>query len=1302
MGLKIQHLKGKVKSVSKGAVILMADQENVFGIPDIDRNDVLDDNIEWMLISQNKKDIRSKVTKKSTENNIITIDKLTSGSYSYHLKASYVSIKKKKKTVSTDSICISGYSLPKILNISSSITGQLTPGNSIKIDATLEGLNSNDLVLEIYSQNGNKQKKIHTVKQKCIEGKVSFSIDGSKTTKWKPKPKETDLQILIKLFDNSHKKYLSYHNSDVLLKYKLFNKVTSPEIPVVGGTSITVLDYYSGDLTDDSEENKNKVPFSFYRFGITPAPPLKMFRPKGTSEIPGYKYCKENMREGYIYIYYEQKDGKVGSKDDWEEYKVTQSGGYRKIVDIKDSTKYERDFREFSVDSKHNGLLFFDLTDIIWIAYSEQQWSAKYLENIMSDKKLREKRFQKLDVNEWVNFFVKKNETIDFVFNQNKIQNIGENWITTEYIDKKDSYADYYYKTSNKDTGKLYYSFCLNDPIGVADDLRVEHLKCLNELDAMLGKMPIENPSQYNNGTLQKELSYIYIHALTFYNMFYGEAYQKGTKEVRKSIEELRKYIVKKEFLEKILMVNERKIARDKANAIRTKIFDFVKSNYYLDVIDDMIENHPIRMEAGISKVVDHHMALAWDANLKDKHINIDHSAKSINQKVEKYLEETTHTSHKIYKLLSKGYYLEDYVFVDEKEGLKIGDIISDTDFIWANMTNVLLVWQEYMIDSITDYVQQIEKEETSKIPQVSQAETSNPIQKTNTEGAIIVKTEKGETKLVVTKELMEKWCGKVELKEWLYKGKKGKGVKKNTHVFDQMKFTENVKNIRVIGDENTTIEVVEKFMKKGGAGNAGKIGVPTRRIAEAAAEKMSGFKKNIAIEIILKEAETTSNASPVPDIAEFATVNTAKLTKMQKMAAFLKIFNSKAFIGFTGMLSVCNLIVVTRTDYSNKIYGHSFACHIAAISEVSQFGLQFLSFYGKHLANLHYLLSEKSLTTASGIAGVVSNIAMGVVSLLEAYDSFTDNNLGSGLLYAGAAAAFFAAGIFAAAALLNKPLGKNPYIIAATIIGAVLFFLGSMFKYTPMERYLANCVLQEDAIKKVKNWKNLKSSKIVEMLYSNKKEIVSEKFSKWRNLETSIEDLAMLLMNMDIKLKKDMIKVGEGLTMRTYNHKVKTADVSCYYKNLTFGSEAKYGLRVFYSKPYPNNRDVLYYKDFDGFFLETDYGCKITYHTMLIEQEIPSEYEIIDSYFFQRVKDGNGICFPPERDGKEIFFVQRIMINEYQIVNYIPQASSYKRTEIEDFIDYCMEKDKTAMNLEGLQEVVLSLNRMYKKIEKG
>lgn len=92
-----------------------------------------------------------------------------------------------------------------------------------------------------------------------------------------------------------------------------------------------------------------------------------------------------------------------------------------------------------------------------------------------------------------------------------------------------------------------------------------------------------------------------------------------------------------------------------------------------------------------------------------------------------------------------------------------------------------------------------------------------------------------------------------------------------------------------------------------------------------------------------------------------------------------------------------------------------------------------------------------------------------------------------SSLFFAGAVVAFLVSGILSAAAFFKIPWATNPYIILATILAVVLFFIGSMFKYTPMKRYLANCILQKDAIKKVKNWKQLDDNTITENFFVKK-----------------------------------------------------------------------------------------------------------------------------------------------------------------------------------------------------------------------
>lgn len=215
------------------------------------------------------------------------------------------------------------------------------------------------------------------------------------------------------------------------------------------------------------------------------------------------------------------------------------------------------------------------------------------------------------------------------------------------------------------------------------------------------------------------------------------------------------------------------------------------------------------------------------------------------------------------------------------------------------------------------------------------------------------------------------------------------------------------------------------------------------------------------------------------------------------------------------------------------------------------------------------------------------------------------------------------------------------------------------------------------------------------------KNKIVDEKHSKWRDLNDSIKDLAVLLTNMDIEQKNETPKDITRFFQRTINYKVKKAIISCYYKSITFGSEIKYALRIFYNKPYLDKNDTLFYKDFIGSFEETTYGCCVKYETIQIGQDIPSDCRIIDSYFYQNIKDNEGAYFPEKKNNKETYLVQRIMINSVQIMATLPQYS-YIRTTLEDFVDYCLEKDRTSMDIDKLHRTVLSLNTHYKTIEKG
>lgn len=208
MALKITHLDGATKSVSNKLVVVLADNTNTFAIPGLKAEEVFNGTVEWVLLSKDKKDEVIKMSKKWNDVFQLSLSKDLCGAYSYYLKASYINVKNKKK-LSTDGINISGYCEPKIVNVVSTKTS-IAPGEELKIDFKLDGLNANELNLEVYSKEENKLKKLNSFKGKCIEGAISFWVEGAKTIKWKPKKSASTLQLVIKLQDKNNKKHLSY------------------------------------------------------------------------------------------------------------------------------------------------------------------------------------------------------------------------------------------------------------------------------------------------------------------------------------------------------------------------------------------------------------------------------------------------------------------------------------------------------------------------------------------------------------------------------------------------------------------------------------------------------------------------------------------------------------------------------------------------------------------------------------------------------------------------------------------------------------------------------------------------------------------------------------------------------------------------------------------------------------------------------------------------------------------------------------------------------------------------------------
>ncbi len=412
----------------------------------------------------------------------------------------------------------------------------------------------------------------------------------------------------------------------------------------------------------------------------------------------------------------------------------------------------------------------------------------------------------------------------------------------------------------------------------------------------------------------------------------------------------------------------------------------------------------------------------------------------------------------------------------------------------------------------------------------------------------------------------------------------------------------------------------------------------------------------------------------------EFASQNPAKLTPKQRLASLLKVFDSKLFIGVTGIFSMLNLVIVSKSDYSNQSKWFSRSLYTAAIAEVLQFTFHFSSFY----------IATNGLSMLSTVAGGVSSIAMAFVSLFEAWEAYEDNNTTATVLYAGAALAFLFAGVLTLGTVGSST--ANPLIIVATFVAVALFITASLYKFTPIEKYLANCVLQEDAPKKIKKWQNMSGNEIIEKLCLVKNDIVSDKFKSLRNLDTSIKQFQNLLTNIDMQVSYNLIDKKTGIFGNTVSsYLFDTAKFNCYFKNIRYSSVNQFGLRIFYST---SGNNKLCYKDIGATPFHTENGCEVIYTSTMLRNAVSPGSTIYSVFFYHRVVDDDTSTYPEKINGIDQYFIRKLVFEYFTTTSimtngYFSVPTYYSTlTMVSEFIDYCIEHDRVAMSLDQLNEL--------------
>jgi|GEM_PF-6847036 len=1053
------------------------------------------------------------------------------------------------------------------------------------------------------------------------------------------------------------------------------------ENPLTKRYTFTTSKFDGGEIESDRLVINDGIVVRFNRYSLCQVELEQVYQnfelnPKFPTRVGIYEYCRKNIIEGYIYMYSATLKNII-------EYRCIAGILIQGTTHVWDEETL--DVREIMPSNDYKDYIIVSENRKYWFAYSTEQWSVSYIQSMINDQALREERFQKFYPKEL------KNNPDAVLCNKIKIFHDKEDTDKYEKV-AYDKYIQGLGEIMKLDNKEPYIYFSLHDPIGCATDLRKDQLVALGQLNELVSSIATKttNDSRYTG----EDYNYLHLHALTFYKMFYGNS--SGSSETDGIISSLRSYVAEQKFLEKILLVQEREEARVYANNIRRTMLTFVNSEYYRSVLDDFTKNHPHHMECGIERVVEHHKGISMDANLIDRHIDVTNTEDtSFNEEVTTYMQEAAQLGHKIDQLLSKGYDIEDIIYIEKDKPFDIKKITAISDLIWSNMTNAGIAWKDHLEDLAK------EANTNTATPPATPTPTPSPAPSTTTtaagkaakEGVELVETAKGHF-LVVN----ERWFNKVEIKERTIKGPRG-GVKKiNCWVFDKMTMDELLKEMHCINKES--------YIKRGGRGPTGKVATRVRRIADTTGKIIGGYRKNIVIEVLIDEAaRAASQQTPVPPVTPSSTPpasppppagtnNTLKILQ--------GIFNSKAFMGLTSFMSACNLAATVSNANFDKAPIHGLVSITAAITELGQFTTNFIALYSKIPEHLY----KRFMNLSQGL-GVVATTALGIVNVIDGIDALNKNNTKAGLAYIGSALGFFAAAGITAAQLLSAAppwWARNKYLIIAYIVGVGLMLLAIYLTHTPMEEFLANCILQKDAVKKVDGWKSMKGHEIMQKLCENKEDIIGSNFPDWHSLRKSLECFMLLMMNMNVKPKHEVNKHEDASWWKkivysyTTEYELKSISVECFYNNLTFDSHVEYSLRVFYTKP--NDEDNLYCKDISGYFTETDNGCKIEYSRWLIDINLLSSHKARVAYFFQRVIYDNGSCFPPINDkGEDIYFMERVDIDS--VYSNVGNGGGYIYKAAKDIMELNGNENRAPLSIDKLHEIVIN-NNSFGKSRRG
>lgn len=386
--------------------------------------------------------------------------------------------------------------------------------------------------------------------------------------------------------------------------------------------------------------------------------------PEKAPLVENYKYCRKPLKEGYLYVYNEK--GK--HQGIWYEYEIV----YGRLVMVVWEGE-DKDVRQPKSGTKAVDSLIVDRKGCVNIAYSPIQWSAKYTREIMDSEQLRNRRMQKIDIEEWFRCFSLP-DTVDIDNASVVLTCSGDDGdITNKNRVMRDIRID---KNAQDKNWSLYVT--LHSPLDCAEDICRDIYKNNRELSQLI------TPSEDFKDTASERFL-LQAHAIAFYQLLYGKERDND------KLKNLQDAIVSEDFLKKMLDVEKRGVIKNRINERRKSLLLFIDSDYYRMVMEELGKQTPDNRNRMDEMIINQHLTLQMDPSSMDRHLDVSSPPPPVNKDINAYLncikEEDTHpVSEYIFQPIALDEVEDMELVIKNQTGLfSLATIAQRADIISAN-----------------------------------------------------------------------------------------------------------------------------------------------------------------------------------------------------------------------------------------------------------------------------------------------------------------------------------------------------------------------------------------------------------------------------------------------------------------------------------------------------------------------------------------------------------------------------------------------------------------------------------------